>query len=373
LTLLLDQGEEAQGPRWQASKQFQNLHEVLDQVPDLAIVVLGPPGSGKSTLLRHYELGSAQTALEALNSGADAGGLPLTFFLPLNSYKPARSGDPLPLPKGWLAERWKVTGSELSLLDDLLREQRLILLLNALNEIPAARAEAIQLWKDFLSELARGYPGNRVIFSCRSLDYSAPLSSKDLRVPQVRIEPLSDEQVQQFLEAYCPDYSAILWKNLKGTPQLELLRSPYFLKLLVEQTQAGEVPEGRAALFTGFVRQALKREVEGDNPLFQPGELLHDRDIQRLNLARSWKTPFDLPERGVLISKLSHLAYHTKLQFMKYQFAYRESRSWNAPATHRRSTPGGPRTAYRSGGPGREKTYWEASFRAVLPRDAPRD
>jgi formylglycine-generating enzyme required for sulfatase activity len=314
LTLLLDQGEETQRPRWQASEQYQNLHEVLDQVPDPAIVVLGPPGSGKSILLRHYELDSAQAALEALNSGADAGGLPLTFFLPLNSYKPARSGDPLPLPKDWLAERWKGMGFELPLLDDLLRERRLILLLDALNEVPAARAEAIHLWKDFLGELARDYPGNRVIFSCRSLDYSAPLSSKDLRVPQVRIEPLSDEQVQHFLEAYCPKYSAILWKNLKGTPQLELLRSPYFLKLLVEQTQAGEVPEGRAALFTGFVRQALKREVEGDNPLFQPGELLYDRDIQRLNLARSWRTPFDLPERGVLIPKLSHLAYQMQSQ-----------------------------------------------------------
>jgi hypothetical protein len=123
LALLLDEGEEAQGPRWQASKQFQNLHEVLDQVPDPAIVVLGSPGSGKSTLLRHYELDSAKAALEALNSGADAGGLPLTFFLPLNSYKlplnsykPARSGDPLPLPRDWLAERWKVPGSELPLL-----------------------------------------------------------------------------------------------------------------------------------------------------------------------------------------------------------------------------------------------------------------
>jgi predicted NACHT family NTPase len=274
LTLLLDQGEEAQGPRWQANKQFQNLHEVLDQVPDPAIVLLGPPGSGKSTLLRHYELDSAQATLEALDNGADAGGLPLTFFLPLNSYKPARSGNPLPLPKDWLSERWRALAPDLLPLETLLRQQRITLLLDALNEIPAARAEAIQLWKDFLGELARDCPGNRVIFSCRSLDYSAPLSSKDLRVPQVRIEPLSDEQVQQFLEAYCPEYRTTLWKNLKGTPQLELLRSPYFLKLLVEQTQAGEVPEGRAALFTGFVRQALKREVEGDNPLFQPSELL---------------------------------------------------------------------------------------------------
>ena len=75
---------------------------------------------------------------------------------------------------------------------------------------------------------------------------------------------------------------ATLWQNLEGTPQLEVLRSPYYLKLLVAQTTAGEIPAGRAALFTGFVRQALRREVESDNALFQPGDLLHARDVQRL-------------------------------------------------------------------------------------------
>ncbi len=51
-------------------------------------------------------------------------------------------------------------------------------------------------------------------------------------------------------------------RTSQGTPQLEVLRSPYYLKLLVAQTTAGEIPAGRAALFTGFVRQALRREVE---------------------------------------------------------------------------------------------------------------
>ena len=119
----------------------------------------------------------------------------------------------------------------------------------------------MQLWKDFLRQLERDFPGNRVVFSCRHLDYSVTLSSKDLPVPQVRIEPLSDAQVQEFLTLYCPEHSATLWQNLQGTPQLDLLRSPYYLKLLVAQTTA-EIPAGRAALFTGFVRQALRREVE---------------------------------------------------------------------------------------------------------------
>jgi formylglycine-generating enzyme required for sulfatase activity len=193
----------------------------------------------------------------------------------------------------------------------LLRQQGLTLLLDALNEIPYAGAEPVQLWKAFLGQLEHDYPGNRVIFSCRSLDYSVTLSSKEAPVPQVRIEPLSDAQVQEFIRCYCreQEHGEALWQNLEGTPQLDLLRSPYYLTLLIAQTTTGDIPPGRAALFTGFIRQALRREVAGDNVLFAPDTLLHSRDIQRLNQARGWRTPFELPERGLLFPKLSDLAF----------------------------------------------------------------
>jgi len=171
----------------------------------------------------------------------------------------------------------------------------------------------VRLWKDFLRQLARDYAGNRVVFSCRHLDYSVTLSSKDLPVPQVRIEPLSDAQVQEFITLYCPEHGATLWQNLQGTPQLALLRSPYYLKLLVAQTTAGEIPAGRAALLTGFVRHTLRREVESDNVLLQLGALLHARDVQRLVQAHSWPS-FELPERGLLIPKLSQLAFQMQIQ-----------------------------------------------------------
>ena len=88
-------------------------------------------------------------------------------------------------------------------------------------------------------------------------------------MPQVRIEALDDAQVQDFLRLYSPLRWRELWASLEGRPQLEVLRSPYFLSLLVDQVEAtGEMPEGRAALFTGFVRQALRREVERGNPIF---------------------------------------------------------------------------------------------------------
>ena len=314
LTLLLDQGEEAQGPRWAAQEhRFQDLGEVLAHLPNQALVLLGPPGSGKSTLLRHFELDSARSVLEG-HAGEELSQAPVTFFVPLNDYRPAGPEARLPDPKAWLSERWKAMFPDLPELAALLQARRLTLLLDALNEIPVPGDEPVRLWKAFLRDLVSSHPGNRVIFTCRSLDYSASLSSKDLPVPQVRVEALSDDQVRRFLELYRPDYAADMWDRLKGSPQLELLRSPYYLKLLVAQTTEGEIPTGRAALFTGFVRAACRREINADNPLFQPDELLTQRDRQRLNQVRRWKTPWELPGQGALFDRLSTLAYEMQAQ-----------------------------------------------------------
>jgi formylglycine-generating enzyme required for sulfatase activity len=313
LTLLLDQGEEATGPRWQPTNQsFSDLSEVLAHIPNQPIVVLGSPGSGKSTLLRHFELDHAREIQTKL-AGDDLSQMPLTFFVPLNDYKPDRLTHLLPLPLDWLAERWESGFSDLPPLKTLLQQRRLTLLLDALNEIPVAGEEPIQLWKAFLGELEWRFPGNRVIFSCRLLDYSAKLSTNERPVRQVRIEPLSDAQVEEFVTLYCPDHGAALWQNLKGTRQLEVLRSPFYLKLLVAQTTGGEIPDGRAALFTGFVRQALQREIKRESALFQPSSLVHQRDVDRLGTTHSWP-PFALPERGLLLPKLSALAFQMQTQ-----------------------------------------------------------
>ncbi len=310
LSLLIDQGEEAVQGRWQAKEeQYDDLGELLDGTDDPAVVVLGPPGGGKSTLLRRLELDTAIAGLRGEGDSADR----VTFFISLNTYKPIRPGDPVPAPGEWLSDRWATRSPDLPPLGDLLAEGRVTLLLDALNEMPSAGEsdfhERVGLWKDWLVQLAGAHSGNRVVFSCRSLDYSQSLSTPDLRVPQVRIEPLSDEQVEDFLALYSPGHHREIWQDLEGSPQLEVLRSPYFLALLVEQVDAsGEMPAGRAGLFTGFVRQALRREVERGGEQFKPGALLAGRDLKRLT-AWKWKGPYDLPERGLLIPKLASFAH----------------------------------------------------------------
>jgi hypothetical protein len=310
LTLLLDQGPEAQGTRWQAQQNtFDDLREVLAEAQEPALVLLGPPGCGKSTLLRRLELDLAIDALDALRA-AEPEQAPLSFFVPLNRYRPTRPGEALPAPADWLAQEWAQRYPQLPALGELLQSARLVLLLDAVNELPHADEadyrERIACWRDFLNELPAG---TRTIFSCRSLDYSAPLSTPAAPVTHVRIEQLGDPQVEEFLTLHDADRGPALWQQLRGTPQLDLFRSPFYLRLLLAQAgEDGTALSGKAALFTGFVRQALRREIDADNPLFRPGVLLGKRDLARI-IGPQWRNAIDLPSCAPLLPALCQLAF----------------------------------------------------------------
>ncbi|NBO65533.1 MAG: TIR domain-containing protein, partial [Acidobacteria bacterium] len=304
LTMLIDQGSEAL-ERWtDLNLQFKDLRDVLAKtIEHPAIVLLGSPGSGKSTLLRRLQLDHSIDQLRG-------NGREYSYFIQLNTYK-AAPGQPLPLPGDWLAAKWKKEYPKLPPLEDCLKEGRVLLLLDALNEMPhrddSHYNELISHWRDFTQEVAKN--GNRIVYSCRSLDYSAPLSNNDLPVPQVNIQSMTDEQVQQFLRAYLPASHQRIWSQLEGTPQLDFYRTPYFLSLLVKQiTSIKTIPAGRAALFTGYVRQMLMREVRKGGVLFTPGPVIEAIDINRITNGK-WRSTFDLPNDGLVFGSLSGLAF----------------------------------------------------------------
>ncbi|MBL8527944.1 MAG: SUMF1/EgtB/PvdO family nonheme iron enzyme, partial [Burkholderiales bacterium] len=309
LALLVDQGPDAQGARWQEQqREFNDLREVLAAVEDTALVLLGPPGCGKSTLLRRLELDLAVDALREPDQAR------ISLFLPLSRYRPPQKGAELPTPHEWVAQEWqRPQHRQLPSFAEVLDTGRLVLLLDAVNEMPHTGEqdyrERIERWSEFLADVARGAPGTRVVFSCRSLDYSAPLSSPHASVPHVRIKAMTDPQVKDFLALYSPGHGAQIWRELEGTPQLEVFRSPFYLKLLVEQPAAeARLRTGRAALFTSFVRGALLREIEESrNPLFLSDGLLVRRDYERI-VQRRWADGYELAANSPLFADLSDFA-----------------------------------------------------------------
>ena len=319
LTLLTDLGEDATHERWQSqATAHTDLLSVLADLDDPILALLGSPGSGKSSMLRRLELDLAMRSL--MPSGeADSGprfSYKLCFYIPLNLYEsgPDQSID----PRRWLLEQWASRYPGLPPLDRYLSRGKVLLLLDGLNEIPhldfADYSQKVRAWKQLCHGLVIPGIGNRIIFSCRSLDYSTPLSTPGLRVPQIRIEAMNDAQFRAFLSVYQPALADEIWDRIEGTRVQDLLRTAYLARLLVDEVAStGRVPEGPAALFTGFVRRLLTREIERGNPrvlrdwidVQAPQNSATPDEAGMANLAEN----FHLNKTGKLISSLAELAF----------------------------------------------------------------
>ncbi|MFQ5460648.1 MAG: adenylate/guanylate cyclase domain-containing protein, partial [Anaerolineae bacterium] len=235
LTLHVDQGEESLRGRWlEVPREFSNFGQLLEASGDPVSVVLGAPGSGKTTILRRLELELALAGLRVQGRGRDME--PVTFFVELSRYRPDATGR-LPDPREWATSLWASRYPNLPPLEKAIEEGRAVMLLDGLNEIPVRgdlANTALEEWKACLQEFGRGVPGNRAIVSCRTLDYSTSLSTAGLRVPQVRLNPLTKEQVRTFLKLYAPGHWRSLWSSLEPR-NLDAFRTPFALRLLVDQ------------------------------------------------------------------------------------------------------------------------------------------
>ncbi len=311
LSLLIDQGSDAIGARFvrdSAKPQYDNLVDVLDNIEETVSVVLGGPGSGKTTLLRKLQYDLAQEELTS-RSGY------LCFFANLNNYNNQYSSNLNLSPEEWLLNEWSKRYPDLPPFNTFWQSGWVYLLLDGLNEIPHRNKkeyrEIIKEWREFL--ITSKNLGNKIIFSCRSLDYSAPLSSAEVQVRQIRIESLSSEHIKTFisLNIDSEEFAKQVWQEIKSQPQqLALFSNPFFLKLFVNQIKKNNVLHiGQAALLTGFVRQALHREVvEIPHYLFEPDELLSEGDYEQV-LHNVWQTAYDLPWENFLFEVLEKLAF----------------------------------------------------------------
>jgi hypothetical protein len=133
-------------------------------------------------------------------------------------------------------------------------------------------------------------------------------------VPQAEVQPLSADQIREFLRHYASEHAEATFARITTDErQLTLYNTPFFLDLLVRQIRPdGTLPASRAALFAGFIRVALQREITARSSLFvEEGQdaLLQEGDRAWLHRPPRGTAPHELPSRGPLIGRLSALAF----------------------------------------------------------------
>jgi len=243
--------------------------------PAPAMVLLGEPGSGKSTSLRHLALIKYRAVL------SDPSSAHLPLFVNLGDHA---SGSPVE----FLAEQWR-QGYESGDLAEVMRDGHLWLLVDGLNEMPAADERAyearIQAWRRFFKDEFQ--PGNRALVACRVADYGT-----GLHLPRLHVEPMDDTRIADFVAARfekSSDRGERLLADLQADRQARgaehglygLARNPFWLVMLADvYLECDQLPRNRAALVQDFVDRWLVHEADR-----QPERLLTERERAALQLA----------------------------------------------------------------------------------------
>lgn len=225
--------------------KVDDLREAIERYP--CVILLGDPGSGKSTILEALAYAQAER-LERL-----------PLLLPLGGFSGAGSVEDF-VRQGWggppQAGHWGAPELAANL-RAYLEAGRLLLLFDALNEMPQeGYRDRCRALRTFIDEWAA--KGNRVVVTCRALDYGEELSG----LQRIEVERLSDEQIQHFLENELPETWRTLWSALSGggdgSRLLEMARNPYLLTVMIDVFEEdSELTPNRAALMQRFTEIML--------------------------------------------------------------------------------------------------------------------
>ncbi|MBE2192619.1 MAG: SUMF1/EgtB/PvdO family nonheme iron enzyme [Anaerolinea sp.] len=303
----------------EANREYvENVREHLREVE--RVVLIGEPGCGKSWMLKRLTVDYSEAWL---NTDANRrNGTPIPVLVRLNEYAGGSFADFVKEALDTLAPYH----------DRLLREGRLVVLCDALNEMPRADGQL-----DQLVNYLKAMPAQRFVVSCRVRDYKDELGAlKPLE--QVLLRELELPAIRDLILKRLGVNGESLWAQMGGTPDLlafwqkthqkqasalfwdvntkwweqrekfgesvwppdtwrkmhtadarliPLCRNPYMGHLLCTiHREDGRLPGSRAALFGGFVEKMLTREQKAAERRGQPFPAFEDIKALLVDFAR---------------------------------------------------------------------------------------
>jgi DNA polymerase III delta prime subunit len=219
------------------------------------LLILGTPGSGKTTALLSL---AEQLVMGALQQPRTV--IPVLFEL--STWR--QDGQSI---RDWLVEQlYEQHGGnrKAKLYEQWLDQQVLLPLMDGLDELSLHRQQkCMQKLQDF----ARQYP--QLVVCCRTQEFAQAGIKLDTLRGAIRLEPLSDDQIQAFLT----QQQSPLWSMLQASPHLRqllestseeapgLLRVPLFITLAVRTYDSKHPFQNKADLLNQYIDRQLSHDV----------------------------------------------------------------------------------------------------------------
>lgn len=334
---------------------------VLDLViANRRLVLLGDPGSGKSTFVNHLLLCLAGHGLEPQagwlerlpgwpTSEADIVPIPVLlrdFARSLPRETTTRAGNPLLL---WRFITKRLAESKLDAaepaIESALESGRAILLLDGLDEIPAA-ADRGRV-RDVVDAFARRFPEARLVATCRTLSYQDPAWQLE-GVLSAELAPFNRLRIDRFIDAWYaelrrmgmvrPHEAARLAQALRlAVDRKDLARlapNPLLLTVMaLVHTHKGRLPDARARLYEDTVDLLLWRwdelRVDGAAAGLGLRWLLREASCQDVDLHRTlWQLAYEAHAQGATAGEvLADIGEH-RLEVALSHLHPQKSRDW---------------------------------------------
>jgi HEAT repeat protein len=221
--------------------RLEVLSGIRKYLHDGNVLLVGKPGSGKSTVLQRFRW---ELAREALKDGDR----PIPILVQLRSDRSIVQA----ICAEFRQAKLRVSPEEV---DDLLLDDKLLLLLDGVNEIPSKeRRDEFQLFRDENSDTP-------MIFTTRDLALGGSFRIEK----QLEMCVLTQPQMEEFVHKQLPQHGDSLLRQLRDRLR-EIAETPLLLWMMCEVFEnTGEIPQSKGELFQKFDRRY--DEIKGITPV----------------------------------------------------------------------------------------------------------